>query len=719
MSLLMPDVAIEKRNTSAKEQNKMKVFDLKNTRNIGIIAHIDAGKTTTTERILFYTGRTYKIGEVDEGTAVMDWMEQEQERGITITSATTTCFWGHHRINIIDTPGHVDFTAEVERSLKVLDGGVVIFCAVGGVEPQSETVWRQADRHKVPRLAFINKMDRVGADFFGTLKQIHGRLGAHASPIQLPIGSEGNFLGIIDLVNMKAVTYGDDGKDTTFEIGQIPSDLLSLATEYRHKLLESLAEVDEVIMDKFIHNKELSAEELKGAIRQVTIKNVFVPVLCGASFRNRGVRLLIDAICDYLPSPLDIPPIKGENPFTNKEEIRKTSDKEPFCALVFKIMSDPYVGKLIFFRVYSGVLKSGDDVYNSRKNETERIGKIVRMHANKQEIIKSVSAGDIAACVGLRMTRTGDTLCDEDHPIVLEGMHFPDPVISMAIEPKSKSDQEKLAMALNKLEEEDPTFQVTYNQETGQTIVSGMGELHLEIIVDRMRREFNVEANTGRPEVAYKETITKGVPFVVGKFIQQTGGRGQYGHVVFQMKPTERSKGVQFTSKIVGGVIPREYVPAVKEGVFEAAKSGSLVGYPVVDVDVVLTDGSFHEVDSSEIAFRMAARIAFNEGVRQGEPILLEPIMDVEISTPEEYLGALIGDLNSRRANIKELTQRGNIKVVRAFVPLSEVFGYATVIRSLTQGRAVYTMEPSFYQEVPKHIFEKLTEGGKYGQGKV
>ncbi|MBI4335821.1 MAG: elongation factor G [Candidatus Omnitrophica bacterium] len=688
----------------------MKDTDLKNTRNIGIIAHIDAGKTTTTERILFYTGRTYKIGAVDEGTAVMDWMEQEQERGITITSATTTCFWRDHRINIIDTPGHVDFTAEVERSLKVLDGGVVIFCAVGGVEPQSETVWRQADRHNVPRIAYVNKIDRTGADFFGTIKQIYTKLGAHASPIQLPIGSEGNFNGIIDLINMRAVIYYGEDQNTTFEIEDIPPDLMSLATEYRHKLLESLAEVDDVVMDKFIHNKELSPEELMASIRQATIRSAFVPIMCGASFRNKGVRHLIDAICDYLPSPMDIPPVKGANPFTNKEETRLTSDKEPFCALAFKLMSDPYVGKLIFFRVYSGVLHSGDEVYNSRKDRTERIGKIVRMHANKQEIIESVSAGDIAACVGLRTTRTGDTLCDEDHPIVLEGMHFPDPVISVAIEPKAKSDQDKLALALNKLEEEDPTFQVKYNQETGQTLISGMGELHLEIIVDRMFREFKVEANTGRPEVAYKETITKPIPFVVGKFIQQTGGRGQYGHVVLQMIPAQRGNGIQFENKIVGGAIPREYIPGVKEGVFEAARNGMIAGYPVTDIEVTLTDGSFHEVDSSEIAFKMAARIAFNDGLRQGAPILLEPIMDIEVSTPEEYLGDVIGDLNSRRASIKDLIQRGNVKVIKAFVPLSEVFGYATVVRSITQGRAAYSMEPSFYQEVPKHIFEKLTQ---------
>ncbi len=687
-----------------------KEFALKNTRNIGIIAHIDAGKTTTTERILYYTGRTYKIGQVDEGTAVMDWMEQEQERGITITSATTTCFWGIHRINIIDTPGHVDFTAEVERSLKVLDGGVVIFCAVGGVEPQSETVWRQADRHKVPRIAYINKMDRTGADFFGTMKQIYEKLGAHASPVQLPIGSEGNFKGIIDLIAMKAVIYFGEGSDTEFTVEEIPQDMVSLAKEYHHKLLEALAEVDETIMDKFIHNKKIKEEEIKSAIHKTTVKSDFIPILCGASFRNRGVRLLLDAICDYLPSPLDIPPIKGINPNTKKEEIRPTSDKEPFCGLAFKIMSDKYVSKLIFFRVYSGVLKSGDYVYNSTRDSSERIGKIVRMHANKQEIVDKVSAGDIAACVGLKTTKTGDTICDEKHPIILEGMHFPEPVISMAIELKAQADQERLALALRKFEDEDPTFTVTYNQETGQTIISGMGELHLEIIIDRMRREFNVEANVGKPQVAYKETATKSVPYAVGKFIQQTGGRGQYGHVVLQIGPAERGKGVQFTNKIVGGAIPREYISSVKEGLFEAVRSGTLAGYPVVDIDAILIDGSFHEVDSSELAFKMAAKIAFNDGFRQAGPILLEPIMSIEVSTPDEYLGEVIGDLNSRRANIEALDQKGKIKLVRATVPLSEVFGYATVIRSLTQGRATYTMEPSFYKEVPKHIFEKIMQ---------
>lgn len=711
MSLLMPSVVVQAGDTSVKELNTMKKeATLKNTRNIGIIAHIDAGKTTTTERILFYTGRTYKIGQVDEGTAVMDWMVQEQERGITITSATTTCVWGDHGINIIDTPGHVDFTAEVERSLKILDGGIVIFCAVGGVEPQSETVWRQADEHKVPRLAFINKMDRGGADFFGTLQQIKNKLGAHASPIQLPIGSEGSFKGIINLVTMKAMIYSGEGSQTEYKEEEIPHDLKSLAAEYRHKLLESLAEVDESVMDKFIHNKELPTKELKSAIRNTTVKNGFVPILCGASFKNKGVMLLLDAICDYLPSPLDIPPVRGIHPVTQAEEIRKTSDKEPFCGLAFKIMADPYVGKLIFFRVYSGVLKSGEYTYNSTKDLRERIGKIVKMHANKQEIVESVSAGDIAACVGLKATKTGDTICDEDHPIVLEGMHFPEPVISMAIEPRSQADQERLALALKKISEEDPTFNVKYNQETGQTIINGMGELHLEVIIDRMLREFKVEANVGRPQVAYKETITKSIPSVAGKFIQQTGGHGQYGHVVFKMSSAERGKGVQFTNKIIRGVVPKEYIPAVKKGVFEAARNGSILGYPVVDVDVVLIDGSFHEVDSSEIAFKMAARRAFNKGFQQASPVLLEPIMSIEVSTPDEYLGDVISDLNSRRADIEAMEQKGNVKLVKAFVPLSEVFGYATAIRSLTQGRATYTMEPSFYKEVPKHIFERLVQ---------
>lgn len=714
MSLLAPDIAAIKSGGSAIKRETMIEQELKSTRNIGIIAHIDAGKTTTTERILYYTGKTYKIGGVDDGTAVMDWMEQEQERGITITSATTTCLWKKYRINVIDTPGHVDFTAEVERSLKVLDGGVVVFCAVGGVEPQSETVWRQADRHKVPRIAFINKMDRTGADFYGTVKQIFDKLGAYASPIQLPIGSETNFNGIIDLVAMKALHYvTDEGDSAAIEMQDIPADMQSVAKDYRHQLVERLAEVNVALMDKYIHNKEITVEELRAAIREAAIKSEFVPILCGASFRNKGVMSLLDAICDYLPSPLEVPPIKGINPETDAEDVRNCSDNEPFCALAFKIMSDPYVGKLIFFRVYSGVLHSGDDVYNPRKDQTERIGKILKMHANKQEIVKSVSAGDIAACVGLRQIRTGDTFCDEDHPIVLEGMNFPEPVISMAIEPKAKADQEKLALALNKLEEEDPTFRVRYNQETGQTIISGMGELHLEIIVDRMFREFKVEANIGRPQVAYKETMTRTVPSVVGKFIQQSGGRGQYGHVVFSMGPAQRGEGVKFTNKIIGGSIPREYIPSVKEGVIEAAKNGSIAGYPVVDVDVTLMDGSFHEVDSSEIAFKMAARIAFNDGLRLGTPILLEPVMDIEVSTPEEYLGDVIGDLNSRRASIKDLTQKAKTKIIKAFVPLSEVFGYATAIRSLTQGRAAYTMEPSFYQEVPKHIFEKIVEKAK------
>ncbi len=685
-----------------------KDYTLRETRNIGIIAHIDAGKTTTTERILFYTGRTHKIGTVDEGNTVMDWMEQEQERGITITSATTACSWRDHRINIIDTPGHVDFTAEVERSLKVLDGGVVVFCAVGGVEPQSETVWRQANKHKVPRIAFVNKMDRTGADFMAAVDQIYSKLGAHANPIQLPIGAENEFDGIIDLITMKAIIYVGDGKDTQMETEEIPEAMLEQCKKLRHDLIEKVAEVDEGVMDYFIHDKEIPIAELKAGIRRATIKNEFVAILCGASFRNRGVRLVLDAVIDYLPSPLDVPPIKGTNPDTEKEEIRNCDAKEPFCGLAFKIMSDKFVGKLVFFKVYSGVLKSGTTVYNSNKDQRERVGKIVRMHANKQEIIDTISAGDIAALVGLKSTRTGDTLCSEDHPIVLEGMSFPEPVISMAIEPKAKVDQDKLGLALNKLQEEDPTFAVKYNQETGQTIISGMGELHLEILVDRMKREFNVEANVGRPQVAYKETVTKAVPHVVGKFIQQSGGRGQYGHVVIQVAPAERGKGVIFTNKIVGGSIPREYIPAVKDGIFEAAKSGVLGGYPVIDTEITLIDGSFHEVDSSEIAFKLAARIAFNDGMKQAGAVLLEPIMNVEATTPEEYTGEVIGDLNSRRAVIMALEQKGKVKMVKAFVPLSEVFGYATAIRSLTQGRASYTMEPSFYKEVPRNIYDEV-----------
>lgn len=681
-------------------------YSLEKTRNIGIIAHIDAGKTTTTERILFYTGRVHKIGSVDEGTATMDWMVQEQERGITITSASTTCFWRDMRINVIDTPGHVDFTVEVERSLKVLDGAVVIFCAVGGVEPQSETVWRQADRYKVPRMAYINKMDRTGADFFGTVKQMVARLGTVPVPIQIPYGLEENYKGIIDLIEMKALKY-DDEKGVKFEIQDIPADLISMAKEYRANMIERLAEFNDVIMEKFVHGQDVTNEEIKKAIREGTVKNIIVPVLCGTSFKNKGVQPLLDAICDYLPSPLEVPPMKGLNPDTGSPEERKASDEEPFCALAFKIMSDPYVGKLTYFRVYSGILESGSYVYNSNKDVKERIGKIVRMHANKQEIVQKVYAGDIAAAVGLKETKTGDTICEEKHPLTLESMHFPEPVVSLAIEPNTKADQDKLGMVLNKFQEEDPSFRVNYNDETGQTIISGMGELHLEIIVDRMLREFKVEANVGKPQVAYKETVKK-PSHSVGKFIHQSGGRGQYGHVIFDMEPAEPNSGVTFVSKIVGGAIPKEYIPAVKAGVLGASKNGPLANYPVIDVKVILVDGSYHEVDSSEMAFKTAASIGFIGGVKLGNPVLLEPIMAIEITVPEEFLGQVIGDINSRRARIESIKQRANAKVLSGVVPLAEMFGYASALRSLTQGRGTYTMEPSCYSEVPKHISEKI-----------
>ncbi len=695
------------------ELNMTRQYSLEKTRNIGIIAHIDAGKTTTTERVLFYTGRVHKIGEVDEGTATMDWMVQEQERGITITAACTTCFWQDTLINIIDTPGHVDFTVEVERSLKVLDGAVVVFCAVGGVEPQSETVWRQADRYKVPRIAYINKMDRVGSDFFGTVKQIEERLGAVAVPIQIPYGTEDNFKGSIDLIEMKAIKFEDE-LETDFEVQDIPNDLVSMAKKYHMNMIEKLAEVDDVIMEKFVHGEHIKAKEVTEALRRATVKNTLVPVLCGSSFKNKGIQPLLDAICDYLPSPLDIPPMKGLNPLTGHHEERKASDEEHFSALVFKIMSDPYVGKLTYFRVYSGVLESGTYVYNVNKELKERIGKLVRMHANKQEIVDKVYAGDIVAAVGLKETKTGDTICDEDHPIILESMHFPEPVVSLAIEPTTKADQDRLGMVLNKFQEEDPSFKVAYNEETGQTIISGMGELHLEILVDRMLREFRVEANVGKPQVAYKETIRKMVRSA-GKFIHQTGGRGQYGHVVFEMEPGEPHSGIIFISKIVGGAIPKEYIPAVKNGVTLASKNGVLAGYPVMDVKVTLVDGTYHEVDSSEIAFKTAASIAFAEGLRQGGSVLLEPIMELEVTTPDEFLGQVIGDLNSRRAKIESIKQRANVKVISGFVPLAEMFGYASALRSLTQGRATYTMEPSYCAEVPKQIAEKIISA----QGKV
>lgn len=689
-------------------KNMHRNIQLKDIRNIGIMAHIDAGKTTTTERILFVTGRVYKIGEVDEGTATMDWMVQEQERGITITAASTTSFWQNKQINIIDTPGHVDFTVEVERSLRVLDGGVVIFDAVNGVEPQSETVWRQADGYNVPRIAFINKMDRIGCDFYGTIKQMGTKLGARVAAIQIPLGIESGFRGVIDLINMKTIIFGGEAFD--YKIEEIPSELLEIAKENRTHLIEKLAEVDDKIMDAFIHNKEILVEQVKDAIREATKKVSFTPVLCGSALNNIGIQMLLDAICDYLPSPADVLPVKGVNPKNSEEETRQPDEKEHLAGLAFKIATDQFVGKLTYVRVYSGVLESGSYIYNSSKDIKERIMKIVRMHANKQEIIERVFAGDIAACVGLKDTRTGDTICEDRHPIVLESMHFPEPVISMAIEPNSKADQDKLGLSLNKLQEEDPSFKSYYNQDTGQTIISGMGELHLEILVDRMLREFRVAANVGTPQVAYKETITNRVS-QTGKFIQQTGGRGQYGHVVLDLEPAEPKTGITFKSQLKGGAIPKEFIPAVKKGVMEAARSGVLAGYPVIDINVTLIDGSYHEVDSSDLAFEMAGSIAFTEALRRANSILLEPIMDVEIIVPDEFTGVVIGDLNARRGKIEMIKQKANAKVIRGFVPLAEMFGYATVIRNLTQGRATYTMEPSSYVEVPKHIADKIISG--------
>lgn len=683
-------------------------FPLEKTRNIGIMAHIDAGKTTTTERILFYTGKVHKMGEVHEGTATMDWMEQEQERGITITSAATTCEWKGHRINIIDTPGHVDFTVEVERSLRVLDGAIAVFCAKGGVEPQSETVWRQADKYRVPRIAYVNKMDIMGANFFNVIEMMKERLGANPVAIQVPIGKEDTFRGIVDLITMKAIIYVDDLGKVSQET-EIPDEVKDIAEEYRIKLLEAVAETDEDIMMKYLEGEEITVEELKAAIRKATINMQMTPVLCGSSYRNKGVQPLLDAVVDYLPSPVDIAAVKGFSPDTGEEIERKTSEDEPFCALAFKIMSDPYVGKLTFLRVYSGVLHAGSYVYNSTKNKKERVGRLLHMHANHREDVDAVYAGDICAAIGLSNTTTGDTLCDENHPIVLESMEFPEPVIQVAIEPKTKADQEKMGIALQRLSEEDPTFKVSTNHETGQTLIAGMGELHLEIIVDRMRREFKVEVNVGKPQVAYKETIKKSVK-VEGKYIRQSGGRGQYGHVWLELEPLERGAGYEFVNKIVGGVIPKEFIPSVDAGVQEAMQSGVLAGYPVVDVRVTLFDGSYHEVDSSDMAFRIAAAQAFREGMKKADPVLLEPIMKVEVVVPEEYMGDVMGDINSRRGRIEGMELRGNAQVIRAYVPLAEMFGYATDLRSKTQGRGTYTMQFDHYEEVPKNIADKILE---------
>ncbi len=684
-----------------------KKITLENIRNIGIIAHIDAGKTTITERILYYTGKTYKLGEVDEGTAAMDWMVQERSRGITITSACTTCFWRDCRINIIDTPGHVDFTVEVERSLKVLDGTIVVFCAVAGVEPQSETVWRQADRYAVPRIAFINKMDRTGADFFGTIEKIRKVLGANAVALQLPFGKEEQFKGAIDLIEEKLILYKDElGKD--FEILEIPEELITEKNKFRDILLEKLAEVDEEIMNKFLNAQALEKEQIIEAIRRQTIRNRFVPVLCGSALKNKGVQLVLDSIVNFLPSPLDLPPIKGIQPETREYEEREVNNRAPFCALCFKVATDAYVGKIYYLRVYSGNLSSGQTVFNASKRSREKATKLLQMHANRQEIIERVETGDIAAAVGLKYTQTGDTLCEESSPILIEAMHFPEPVISQAIEPKSKQNQEKLALSLKKLQEEDPSFKVTYNSDTGQTIISGMGQLHLEIKIERILQEYNVEANIGSPQVAYRETIAKQV-ISTGKYIQQTGGRGQFGHVVLKMQPQEiAGSGITFENKIKSGAIPKEFIPAVKKGIMLASKSGTLAGFPVIDVATTLIDGSYHAVDSSELSFQMAASIAFSDGLKKAAPVLLEPIMDMEIVVPEEYMGLVIGDLNSRRARIISLSMRVNVRVIRAYVPLAETFNYATTLRSLTQGRASYTMEPSYYSGVPLHISEKL-----------
>ncbi len=681
-------------------------FALDKTRNIGIMAHIDAGKTTTTERILFYTGRVHKIGEVHDGAATMDWMVQEQERGITITSAATTCQWRGHRINIIDTPGHVDFTVEVERSLRVLDGAVAVFCSVGGVEPQSETVWRQADKYGVPRIAFINKMDRIGADFFRGISMIKDRLGANAVPVQLPIGAEDQFKGIIDLISNTAMIYVDD-LGTKSDVSAIPEELAELAAEYRDKLIEAVAESDEELMMKYLEGEELTEEEIRAGLRKAVIAVKLTPVLCGSAFKNKGVQPLLDAVVDFLPSPIDIPAVKGIHPDTGEEDKREADDKAPFSALAFKIMADPYVGKLAFFRVYSGTLNSGSYVYNSTKEKKERIGRILQMHANHREEITEVFTGDIAAAVGLKDTTTGDTLCDEKNPIVLESMDFPDPVISVAIEPKTKADQEKMGTALQRLSEEDPTFRMHTDQETGQTIISGMGELHLEIIVDRLLREFKVDANVGRPQVAYKETI-RGKVKQEGKFVRQSGGRGQYGHVWIELEPLEPGQGFEFVNKIVGGVVPREYIAPVEAGIKEAMENGIQAGYPAIDIKATLYDGSYHDVDSSEMAFKIAGSMAFKAAAQKATPVILEPIMKVEVVVPEEYMGDIIGDINSRRGRIEGMEPRGNSQVVRGFVPLSEMFGYATDLRSRTQGRGTYVMQFCHYEEVPKNIAEGI-----------
>ncbi|WP_294159880.1 elongation factor G [uncultured Selenomonas sp.] len=687
-------------------------YSLEKTRNIGIMAHIDAGKTTTTERILFYTGVNHKIGEVHDGAATMDWMVQEQERGITITSAATTCHWKDHRINIIDTPGHVDFTVEVERSLRVLDGAVAVLTARGGVEPQTETVWRQAEKYNVPRMAYVNKMDITGADFYNVIKMMKERLQANAVAIQLPIGAEDDFKGIVDLIKMEAIVYEDDLGKVEDEVA-IPDDMKDLAEEYREKLLEACSEEDDDFMEKYLGGEDITEEDIKKVIRKATVTCKMVPVTCGTSYRNKGVQPLLDAIVDFMPAPTDIPPIKGTDPETGEEDHRPSSDDEPFAALAFKIMTDPFVGKLAFFRVYSGTLDAGSYVYNSTKNKKERIGRILQMHANHRKEIEKVYSGDIAAAVGLKDTTTGDTLCDEEHPIILESMEFPDPVISVAVEPATKNDQQKMGVALQKLAEEDPTFRVRTDEETGQTIISGMGELHLQIIVDRMLREFHVDCKVGEPQVAYRETIRKVVEKAEGKFVRQSGGHGQYGHCVLKLEPQEAGAGFTFENAVVGGAIPKEFIKPIEDGIRQAMESGVVAGYPMVDIKATVYDGSFHEVDSSEAAFKVAGSMAFKKGAEQANPVLLEPYVKVEVTVPEEYMGDVIGDLNSRRGRIDGMEARNGAQVINGFVPLSEMFGYSTDLRSKTQGRGNYSMEVAYYDEVPKNIADQIIAKNK------
>jgi elongation factor G len=690
---------------------------LERTRNIGIAAHIDAGKTTTTERILYYTGVSYKLGEVHEGTAVMDWMEQEQERGITITSAATTCFWREHRINIIDTPGHVDFTIEVERSMRVLDGAIAVFDGGNGVEPQSETVWRQADKYGVPRIAFINKMDKIGADFDMCVRSMIERLKTNPVPIQIPIGAEDTFRGVIDLVRMVGYVYDDSTLGAKYTEVPVPDDLVEKAKQAREQMIEKLADVDEAIMDRYLGGGEVAEAQIKAALRKGTVEMTLVPVLCGAAFKNKGVQPLLDAVVDYLPSPADIPPVKAKTP-DGKDVTRPAKDDAPFSALAFKIMTDPFVGQLTFIRVYSGTLTSGSTVYNATKDKRERIGRLLKMHANKREEIKEVLAGDIAACVGLRTATTGDTLCDEKHPVVLERMEFPEPVIHIAIEPKTKADQEKLGLSLQKLATEDPSFRTYTDQETGQTIIAGMGELHLEIIVDRLMREFKVEANVGKPQVAYRETVTKAVE-AEGRFIRQTGGKGQYGHVWLKVEPREPGSGFEFRNEVVGGSVPKEFIPAVQKGVEEAMQTGVVAGYPMVDIAVAIFDGSYHDVDSSEMAFKIAGSMGFKEGARKASPILLEPIMEVEVIFPEEFMGAVVGDLNSRRGRVMGIEPRAGVQVLRGQVPLGNMFGYSTDLRSATQGRATYTMQFHHYEQVPQSIADEIIGKAKGAAGKA